>query len=64
VEAARPRWKDEPEAKGIAIEVSAELGDVGQARGTPTGLSFLQNLFALGRCGGSPSGAGDEMGDR
>ena len=27
-------------------------------------LSLLQNLFALGRYGESPGGAGDEMGDR
>ena len=38
VEAARPRWKDEPEAEGIAIRVTKDLGDVSQVRGTPTGL--------------------------
>ena len=38
VEAARPRWKDEPEAEGIAIKVTSDLGDVAQVRGTPTGL--------------------------
>ncbi|MDP6778773.1 MAG: hybrid sensor histidine kinase/response regulator, partial [Candidatus Latescibacteria bacterium] len=37
-EAARPRWKDGPEAEGIAIQVRVDLGDVVQVRGTPTGL--------------------------
>jgi PAS domain S-box-containing protein len=46
IQAARPRWKDEAEARGIAIEVATNLGDVPTVRGTGTGLhDILLNLL-------------------
>jgi PAS domain S-box-containing protein len=47
IQAARPRWKDEAEAQGIAIEVATNLGDIPTIRGTGTGLHdiFLNLLF-------------------
>ena len=46
VQAARPKWKDEPEAKGISIEVVAELGEVPSIRGARSGLhDILTNLL-------------------
>ena len=46
VQAARPRWKDEAEAKGIAIEVVTDLGDVPPIRGTESRLhDILINLL-------------------
>ena len=46
IQAARPRWKDEAEARGIAIEVATNLGDVPTIRGTGTGLhDILLNLL-------------------
>jgi two-component system, cell cycle sensor histidine kinase and response regulator CckA len=46
IQVARPRWKDEAEGRGIAIEVATSLGDVPTIRGTGTGLhDILLNLL-------------------
>lgn len=43
---AQPRWKDEPESRGVSIEVVTQLGDVPAIRGTPSGLhKVLINLL-------------------
>ena len=47
IQVARPRWKDEAEAQGIAIEVATNLGDVPTIRGMGTGLhDILLNLLS------------------
>ena len=46
VQATRPRWRDEPQARGVTIEVVTELGDVPLAEATATGLhDILLNLL-------------------
>lgn len=46
VETARPRWRDEPEAQGIAVQVVLELAEVPQIRGRPDELGdVLLNLL-------------------
>jgi len=46
VETIRPRWQDQSEAQGIAIEVVIELEDVPAIYGTQSGLnSILTNLI-------------------
>lgn len=46
VDAARPRWKDEAEARGVKVEIAVEIGDVPPIAGTPSGLhDVLLNLL-------------------
>jgi two-component system, cell cycle sensor histidine kinase and response regulator CckA len=46
VQTARPRWKDEPEARGIAIEMVTHWGGAPLIRGTESGLhDILTNLI-------------------
>ena len=46
VEAAKPRWKDEAEAKGISIQVVLKLEDTPKIKGTQSGLhEILLNLL-------------------
>lgn len=47
IEAARPRWKDEPESWGIAIVVVTEIGDLPPIQATESGLHdiFTNLLF-------------------
>ena len=46
VQSARPRWKDEPEAHGIAIEMVTQWGGVPPIQGTEAGLhEILTNLI-------------------
>ncbi len=46
VRVTRPRWKDEPESMGVAIDVTLELADVPHVKGTPGGLQrALVNLI-------------------
>ena len=46
VQAARPRWKDEPEARGKIVEVVTQLEEVPPVRGTEAGLhDVLLNLL-------------------
>jgi signal transduction histidine kinase/CheY-like chemotaxis protein len=46
VQSTRPRWKDEPEAKGISIEVVTELEEVPHVGGTEDRLrDILTNLM-------------------
>ena len=47
MQAARPRWKDEPEAKGIPIEVETHLEDIPPIRGGTSGLHdiFINLIF-------------------
>ena len=46
VRAARPRWKDEMEARGIALEIITDLEEEVVIRGTPSGLhDIMLNLL-------------------
>jgi PAS domain S-box-containing protein len=46
VQTARPRWKDEPEAKGVAIEMVTQWGGVPPIQGTESGLhDIFTNLI-------------------
>ena len=46
VQTARPRWKDEPESRGISIEVITKLEEVPSIRGTASRLrDILTNLL-------------------
>lgn len=46
VQLTRPRWKDEPEAKGLAIEMRTALAEVPPIKGTPSELhDLLINLL-------------------
>lgn len=46
VAVTRPRWKDEPEAQGLAIKVHLALGETPRIKGNPTGLhDMLANLL-------------------
>ena len=47
VEITRPQWKDEPEARGLSINVLTELEEVPPIRGTQSGLHdiFINLLF-------------------
>ncbi|MDP6777314.1 MAG: ATP-binding protein, partial [Candidatus Latescibacteria bacterium] len=68
VEATRPRWADEAQAQGIAIEVQPDLGDVPQILGTRTGLhdilaSLLSNSVDAMPKGGTISIVTRETGD-
>ena len=38
---SRPRWRDEPEARGVAIDLALRLGEVGPVRGTWAGLQDI-----------------------
>lgn len=47
VRTAQPRWKDEPEARGVSIQVHTDLDEAGHpARGTQAGLNdIIVNLL-------------------
>ena len=46
VQSARPRWRDEPESRGISFEVVTELGEVPSIRGTRSRVrDILTNLL-------------------
>ena len=46
IQASRPRWKDEAEARGISIEMATHWGEVPSIRGTETGLhAIFTNLI-------------------
>ena len=46
METARPRWKDEPEARGVALKLELDLQDVPDIQGTHSGLhDILINLL-------------------
>jgi signal transduction histidine kinase len=46
VQTSRPRWKDEPEGQGIAIEMVTQWGGVPSIKGTEAGLhNILTNLI-------------------
>ena len=46
VNAARPRWKDEAEARGVTIEITVDVGDVPPIAGSASGLhDVLLNLL-------------------
>jgi PAS domain S-box-containing protein len=38
IDETRPRWKDEPESRGVHIDVATDLRDVPPVRGTPSKL--------------------------
>ena len=38
---SRPRWRDEPEARGVAIDLALRLGEVDPIRGTWAGLQDI-----------------------
>jgi PAS domain S-box-containing protein len=49
IEAARPRWKDEPESRGIAIAVITDIGDLPPIQATESGLhDIFTNLLSNG----------------
>jgi signal transduction histidine kinase/ligand-binding sensor domain-containing protein/CheY-like chemotaxis protein len=49
IEAARPRWRDEPQSKGIEIDVVNEVADGPAVKGTESGLhEVLLNLLLNG----------------
>ncbi|MBT4497115.1 MAG: PAS domain S-box protein [Gemmatimonadetes bacterium] len=46
VQTSRPRWKDQPEAQGVSIEMVTEWGGVPPIRGTDVGLhAIFTNLI-------------------
>jgi PAS domain S-box-containing protein len=46
IQAARPRWKDAPESRGLSIEVHPHLADVPHIQGTQSGLyDIIINLI-------------------
>ncbi|NQU42751.1 response regulator [bacterium] len=45
VQTSRPRWKDEPEAQGIAIEMITHWGGVPSIKGTEAGLHDILTNF-------------------
>ena len=46
VQMARPKWKDEPEAKGLAIDIHAILAEIPPIMATPSGVhDLLINLL-------------------
>lgn len=46
IHASRPRWKDEPESRGINIDIHQHLEDLPPIRGTQTGLfDIIVNLI-------------------
>ncbi|MFA6107728.1 MAG: ATP-binding protein [Candidatus Latescibacterota bacterium] len=56
VETARPRWKDEPEARGIAVQVILELAEVPPIRGRPDELGDVLFNLLLNAVDAMPQG--------
>ncbi|MCC7264643.1 MAG: response regulator [Candidatus Latescibacteria bacterium] len=56
VQMSRPRWKDEPEAKGLVIEVRTELAEVPPVMGTPSELNDLMINLVFNAVDAMPEG--------
>lgn len=56
VELARPRWKDEPEARGLAIQVVAELDEIPPVRSNEGELSEVILNLLLNATDAMPEG--------
>jgi PAS domain S-box-containing protein len=56
VQTARPRWKDEPESRGIAIDVVTRWGDVPLIQGTEAGLHGILTNFIFNAVDAMPEG--------
>ena len=44
VRVLRPMWKDEPEARGVAVDVTTALGEVPLIQGSVTGLHEISRI--------------------
>ena len=66
VSLTRPRWKDDPRARGIEIEIKCELGELRPMSGDPAELrEMLTNLiFNARRCHAPGRGHHDQNRDR
>ena len=56
IQVTRPRWKDEAESRGVAIEVVTELEDVPPIKGTASGLHDIFVNLALNAADAMPEG--------
>ena len=56
VQTARPRWKDEPEVKGLVVEVTTDLEDVPRAGSTGSGLHDIFINLILNAVDAMPRG--------
>ena len=56
VDIVRPRWRDEPEARGIAIELETKLDDVPPIRGSKSGFHDLVVNLILNAVDAMPEG--------
>ena len=56
VEVSRPRWKDEPEGKGMRIEVATEFEDIPPVRGTGTRMHDIFVNLLLNAVDAMPEG--------
>jgi PAS domain S-box-containing protein len=53
---ARPRWQDEPESRGLTIEVRTDLGEVPPVAATETGLQDALTALLLNSVEAMPAG--------
>ena len=56
VQTSRPRWKDEPEAQGISIEMVTRWGGVPSIQGTEAGLHDILTNFIFNAVDAMPGG--------
>ncbi len=56
IQTSRPRWKDEPEARGIAIQMSTRLGGVPSIQGSEAGLHDILINFIFNAVDAMPEG--------
>jgi len=56
VQTSRPRWKDEPEARGVSIKVNTQWGDVPSILGTEAGLHDILTNFIFNAVDAMPEG--------
>jgi two-component system, cell cycle sensor histidine kinase and response regulator CckA len=56
VETSRPRWRDEPEAQGISIEMVTQWGGVPPIQGTEAGLHDIFTNFIFNAVDAMPEG--------
>lgn len=56
VQTSRPRWKDEPEAQGLSIEMVTRWGGVPSIQGTEAGLHDILTNFIFNAVDAMPEG--------
>jgi PAS domain S-box-containing protein len=56
IQTARPRWKDEPESRGIGIEIAAQCLEIPPIRGTRSGLHDILTNLILNAVEAMPAG--------